>query len=395
MKKLVLWAALFVIAAGLAALALMDNGQLSLVWGDWVIETSVSFAIVLTVLGFVAIYLLAQAALFVWRFPARRRQRKQMKRYANAERHVAKGLIALEYGDWQTAEKQLLKSAKSSGEAGLVHYLSAAKMAHNQQAYDRRDRYLAEAKQRYPEEMITISLVEARLIAEQDPQRAASLLKVLHEEVPSNRVVLAEYLQVLQKIGAWQEIEALLPEAKRLKALDKVALQALEVALTAAKIRQMPDLASLEAFWSQLPKNLQLNPKVLAEYVEQKMGWGEESGLVELIEMVLKKQWDDRLVYQYGRLQVSPAFQRLKVAQKWLQKHPESPVLLLTLGRLACMSQLWAQGQHYLKQSLKLQPEVETFHALAQCYEAEGAAEQAAITYKDAVLALEDSKNRH
>ncbi|MEA1988002.1 MAG: heme biosynthesis protein HemY, partial [Pseudomonadota bacterium] len=101
--------------------------------------------------------------------------------------------------------------------------------------------------------------------------------------------------------------------------------------------------------------------------------------------------WNDRLVYQYGRLTLGPAFERLKVAEKWrTTQGDENPVLLLTLGRLACKSQLWALGQGYLKQSLKLRTEVETFHALAQCYEAEGKENQAALTYKEAILQLEN-----
>ncbi|HHS99710.1 MAG TPA: heme biosynthesis protein HemY, partial [Thiomicrospira sp.] len=107
----------------------------------------------------------------------------------------------------------------------------------------------------------------------------------------------------------------------------------------------------------------------------------------------IKKQWNDRLVYQYGRISLGPAFERLKIAEKWRTADPardNNPVLLLTLGRLACKSQLWAMGQSYLKQSLKIQAEVETFHALAQCYEAEGKENQAALTYKEAILQLEN-----
>ncbi len=389
MKKVTLWGLALLLSAGLATLALYDNGKISLVWQDWVIETSVSFALAALILLFVTIYATLYGLLLLWKLPRWWQNRKRMKAYARAETHASKGLIALEYGDWQTAEKQLLKSAKYS-DSGLVHYLSAAKMAHNQGAFDRRDQYLSKAKSLYPEEVVTIGLVEARLLAEQNPQKALALLKALYEEVPSNRAILAEYVQLLQRLGGWQQIEQLLPQVKRLKALDKTDLAQLERALMAAKLMAAPDLATLQQIWQSLPKTVQLYPDVLAEYIEKSAGWGEASNLADLIEKAVKKQWDDRLVYQYGRLQVTPAFQRLKVAQKWLKKQPKNPVLLLTLGRLACMSQLWAQGQDYLKQSLKLQPEVETFHALAQCYEAEGAQEQAALTYKEAILQLEE-----
>ncbi len=119
------------------------------------------------------------------------------------------------------------------------------------------------------------------------------------------------------------------------------------------------------------------------------MGWGKEQGLAELIAKSLSKQWDDRLAYQYGRIELGPAYERLKKAEKWLSNQPDNPVLLLTLGRLACMSQLWGQARHYFQESLKLQPELETFHALAKCYESEGLETQAALTYKEAILQLE------
>ncbi|MDX1796538.1 MAG: heme biosynthesis protein HemY, partial [Hydrogenovibrio sp.] len=131
-------------------------------------------------------------------------------------------------------------------------------------------------------------------------------------------------------------------------------------------------------------------PDILAEFVEQRMGWGQEQGLAELIAKSLKKGWNDRLVYQYGRIQFGPAFDRFKVAEGWLSGQEENPVLLLTLGRLACMSQFWGAAHAYLKRSLAIRPEVETFHVLAKCYEAEGLDSEAALTYKEAILQLEN-----
>ncbi|MGM0542023.1 MAG: heme biosynthesis protein HemY, partial [Pseudomonadota bacterium] len=104
-----------------------------------------------------------------------------------------------------------------------------------------------------------------------------------------------------------------------------------------------------------------------------------------------KREWNDRLVYQYGRLTLGPAFERLRKAEAWLKDHENNPVLLLSLGRLACRSQLWGRGQSHLQESLKIRPEVETYHALAQCYEAEGKDNQAALTYKEAIVRLEGS----
>lgn len=387
-SRILKWSIFLVIATGLTALALNDNGQVSMVWHDWVIETSLTFALAAAVIGFGALYLLMRLVINLWHFPAYWRNRRQLKRYSKAESSMAKGMIALEYGDWQLAEKQLVKMAKHS-DSGLVHYLTAAKMAHNQQAFSRRDKYLAEARQRFPSDSVTIGLVEARLLMDSEPDVSLVILNELHQQSPKNKTILAEYAHLLVKQEYWSRLEEILGEVKRFKALDKAEIQSLEVQLLAGKVARAENPEALEQLWQSLSGRQQLKPAILAEFVEQRMGWGKEQGLAELIAKSLSKQWDDRLAYQYGRIELGPAYERLKKAEKWLSNQPDNPVLLLTLGRLACMSQLWGQARHYFQESLKLQPELETFHALAKCYESEGLETQAALTYKEAILQLE------
>jgi len=387
-SRILKWSIFLVIATGLTALALNDNGQVSMVWHDWVIETSLTFALAAAVIGFGALYLLMRLVINLWHFPAYWRNRRQLKRYSKAESSMAKGMIALEYGDWQLAEKQLVKMAKHS-DSGLVHYLTAAKMAHNQRAFSRRDQYLAEARQRFPTDSITIGLVEARLLMDSEPDVSLVILNELHQQSPKNKTILAEYAHLLVKQEYWSRLEEILGEVKRFKALDKAEIQSLEVQLLAGKVARAENPEALEQLWQSLSGRQQLKPAILAEFVEQRMGWGKEQGLAELIAKSLSKQWDDRLAYQYGRIELGPAYERLKKAEKWLLNQPDNPVLLLTLGRLACMSQLWGQARHYFQESLKLQPELETFHALAKCYESEGLETQAALTYKEAILQLE------
>ncbi|AZR83303.1 heme biosynthesis protein HemY [Thiomicrospira sp. S5] len=388
MSRILKWSIFLVIATGLTALALNDNGQVSMVWHDWVIETSLTFALAAAVIGFSALYLLMRLVINLWHFPAYWRNRRQLKRYSKAESSMAKGMIALEYGDWQLAEKQLVKMAKHS-DSGLVHYLTAAKMAHNQQAFSRRDQYLAEARQRFPSDSVTIGLVEARLLMDSEPDVSLVILNELHQQSPKNKTILAEYAHLLVKQEYWSRLEEILGEVKRFRALDKAEIQSLEVQLLAGKVARAENPEALEQLWQSLSGRQQLKPAILAEFVEQRMGWGKEQGLAELIAKSVSKQWDDRLAYQYGRIELGPAYERLKKAEKWLSNQPDNPVLLLTLGRLACMSQLWGQARHYFQESLKLQPELETFHALAKCYESEGLETQAALTYKEAILQLE------
>ena len=391
MRLIVVLAILFLLATSLATLLLNDNGQVSMVWQDYVIETSVSFLFATVLIAFIAAYGVIRLIINIWNLPLFWRRHRKMRQYSKAETAMAKGMIALEYGDWHKAEKQLIKSAKNS-EAGLVHYLSAAKMAHNQQAYDRRDLYLDQARDLYPDEYITIGLVEARLLSEHKPEMALVILQALHEQQPKNPTILAEYSAALRKLGYWQTLAEILPELKKSRALGMVEYSELELSYWAGKLASASNEDELNNLWTSLTKKQQLDPVLLAEYVEQRIGWGQEVALQGLLERAIKRQWNDRLVYQYGRITLGPAFERLKIAEKWRTQieGDENPVLLLTLGRLACRSQLWGMGQSYFKQSLALKPQIETFHALAQCYEAEGKDNQAALTYKEAILQLEN-----
>ncbi|MBD3821191.1 MAG: heme biosynthesis protein HemY [Thiotrichales bacterium] len=388
MGKLLKWVVFLVIATVLTSLALQDNGRLSMVWHDWVIETSLSFAIVLAIIVILVFYFLIRLWAFFVHLPRHLRERRALKRQSKAGKTLTKGMIALEYGDWKMAEKQLIKSAKDSP-TGLVNYLSAAKMAHNQNAPDRRDDYLSQARAHYPEDYDTIGLVEARLLRDSEPHKAQAILKTLVRQQPKNKVVLAEYAQLLEKLEDWQVLGEILPQLRKLSAIEKSELQRLETCLIAGKVATAENEAALESLWSSLSAKQQLQSDILAEFVEQRMGWGMEQGLAERIAKSLKQQWSDRLVYQYGRIQFGPAFDRFKTAENWLKGREENPVLLLTLGRLACMSQFWGAAHAYLKRSLALQPEIETFHVLAKCYEAEGLESEAALTYKEAILQLE------
>ncbi len=392
MRLIFVLAVVLLVATALATLLLYDNGQVSMVWGDWIVETSVSFLLAATVIVFIFIYLLVRLVLNVWHLPMFWRRHRRLRQYSKAENAMAKGMIALEYGDWHKAEKELIKSAKNS-EAGLVHYLSAAKMAHNQNAYQRRDEYLAQARNIYPQEYITIGLVEARLISEHKPETALSILQTLHEQQPKNPTILAEYALGLKALGYWESLAEILPEIKKSRALSSEEYVELEQQYWAGKLASSVDINELDTVWNSLSRKQQLIPEILAEYAEQKIGWGQEVNLQLQLEKALKKLWDDRLVYQYGRLTLGPAFERLKVAERWYKEKADqqkNPVLLLTLGRLACKSQLWGLAQSYLKESLTIQPQVETFHALAQCYESEGKDNQAALTYKEAIIQLEN-----
>lgn len=388
MKKLIGWGLLLIFAVSLTSLALLNLGEVTLKWDVWEINTSVSFVLAALIVLLIVFYALIRVWLWLKGLPAAWRKRRQVKRYRQAQMSLSKGLIAQEESDWAQAEKQLIKSAKLS-ENGLVHYLTAAKMANMQQASGRRDKYLAQARELYPEDALTIGLVEARLIKKQDAGTAAVILSELHRLQPNHRAVLSEYVALLRRQKQAETLMNLMPAIKKHAGLNRDELDGLETEVIAMRLAKSANHTDLESQWQGLSTKQKLNPLVMAEYVQFCLQVKQFNGLAEWLEKSIKTQWDERLVYLYGQIQFGPAFDRLKKAQAWLKDHPDDPVLLLSLGRLACQSQLWGQAHGYLRESLRLRPELETFHVLAQCYEAEGQDSQAALVYKQAMLQLD------
>lgn len=393
MKNLLVWSLVLLLAVSLTTLALLNLGEVTLKWDVWEINTSASFMLAALILLLIVFYAAVRVWLWISGLPQAWRNWRQLKRYQQAQMSLSKGLIAQEESDWAQAEKQLIKTAKLS-ENGLVHYLTAAKMADMQQASGRRDKYLAQARELYPQEAITIGLVEARLIKEQDLSTAALILSELHRLQPNHRAVLSEYVRVLRQQKQADKLLELMPLIKKHAGLNRQDLDALEVEVIAMRLAKSANYADLETQWQTLSSKQKLSPPIMAEYAQFCLQAKELNGLAEWLEKALKSEWDERLVYLYGQIQFGPAYDRLKKAQAWLKDRPNSAVLLLTLGRLACQSQLWGQAHGYLRESLRLQPELETFHVLAQCYESEGQDSQAALVYKQAMLQLDPPSNR-
>lgn len=387
MPRLILFVLVFIGLTALATLALYDNGRLALVWGDYVVEMSATLAVALVLVLIGLSYVLMRLVGWLWHLPKRLRQRRAIKRLAKAEAGLGAGLMAEEHGDWQQAERALIKSARYS-DNGVMYYLAAARMAHNQGAFERRDSYLKEARELYPQDYATIDLVRARLLKEKDPAQALAILQALVEEGVDTPAVLAEYAQLLAQLGHWRPLRELLPRLKRRKALDQKALTDLETRMWVGLLSEADDRTALNNLWHAVPRSLRLAPAIVAAYVARKQALGETEGLAPVLEKALKEHWDMRLMYLYGFLVDEDPMARLKTVQKWLKTHADDPVLLLIAGRLACRAKLWAQAEDYLRQSLQLKPTLETFQTLARCLDEAGEHEQAALTYQAAVEAL-------
>lgn len=392
-----LFAALATLAL-VTALALLfreDAGYVLIRLGPWQVETTVAFLLLSGLFAFVAGYLAIRFLVQTYRTPRRLAAWQRERRRRQARRALNQGLIALAEGKWSQAERLLLRHIEAS-ENPLINYLAAARAAQQQGALDRRDRYLRLAHQAVPGADVAVGLSQAELqIAGRQMEQALATLQHLRQIAPRHEYVLRMLVRLHERLGDWEPLLELLPEARRRKVLAPEALRRLEITAWKGRIEQAGALGEadhLAALWRQVPRPLQQEPELALAQARQLQALGETAQAEGVLRKALHQHWDERLVDAYGRLPAEDPAHQLQIAEGWLEGHEHNPVLLLALGRIAVRARLWGKARGYLEASLAMHPTVEGYRLLAALLEQTGET-QAAIEAlrKGMALTAEDA----
>jgi HemY protein len=273
----------------------------------------------------------------------------------------------------------------------LLNYLAAAKAAQQQGAHERRNRYLKLAHQSTPSADVAVGLTQAELqLSHEQLEQALATLQHLQGIAPHHVYVLKLLKDLYLRLEDWTELQRLLPELGKRKVIEAEDLRALEV-LVYRKILERaeldPEPERLLLIWGGIPKKIRKEGELIADYAQRLMERDRGEVAEPLLRESLQQQWDDRLAEIYGRVEGEDGAKQLAVAESWLKKRPENPVLLLALGRLSLRSQLWGKARSYLEASIGAIPSAEAYRELAQLLERMGEKE-AAMEYYRAGLEL-------
>jgi len=347
--------------------SLDDPGFIVIGRGAWTLETSLSTFILVLVLGGFSVYSLLILLLNLLRLPWRLFSNRSVYQQEKAHQSLVHGLLALIQGQWQKAEKILLKTL-SLGELSALHYLGATYAAYEQKAFSRATSYLDKALENLSkQEAVAIALFEAKLEWQHENWSAAlEKAQFAYSLAPKHNEVLLLLVRLYVQLTDWQALLKLLPKARKYKVLPVEEIQNLEnranLALIQESLRTNPLKAS--QIWSQIPKATRLRPILLKVYVEHLMAAGDAMTAEPLLREALKYQWDVDLVSLYGALETASTSQQINYAEGWLKHHDKDAVLLRTLGHLCLRNRLWGKAQQYLEKSVKLEPSVKTFQIL-------------------------------
>ena len=243
------------------ALALrQDPGYAMFSIGEWTIETSFAFLMLVLIVLFVGFYFLVRLAIRLWHTPGQTLAANQRRLQRKARRLFNLGSRQLAAGQWAAAEKTLLKSAAHS-ETPALDYLSAARAAHHLSDVKwRRDLHLRKAEESPDADKLTVQLTRVEfLLEDQQAEQARPILESLHTLNPRHPGVLLWLARCHRQLSAWEPLQRLLPELQKQKVFGPESFAEIQRETYHALLQGAAASGSLEklrALWKQTPVSL-------------------------------------------------------------------------------------------------------------------------------------------
>lgn len=387
---LIIWLIL-VFGAALGALVVQDNGYVLIGAGVYTVEMSLAFMLILLSLLFIGLYFAIRLMVRVYRLPGDVRYWRQRRNARLAQTAMTRGLLEMSEGRWRKAEKRLMKYADRT-ETPLLNYLAAARAAQLQGAHDRRDAYIRLAHENMPSADVAVSLTQAELqMADHQLEQALATLKHLRSVAPKHTYVLRLLRRLYEQLGDWERLRELIPELRRRKVEKAQELRELEIKTHRALLQnahQKRDINQLSLVWGNIPRALHTQPDVVADYVGYLQKHAHDADAEKLLHQTLNQGWNPQLVELYGLIECPDPGKHLTRLEKFLNEHPNDPVLLLTLGRLSMRAKLWGKARGYLETCITQDDApLDAYRELGRLLERMGEGETAMQLYRKALTA--------
>ena len=380
-RNLLFWIVLALVGALVAQLLVQDPGYVLVRYRGMDYTTTLAAAVLIGLCALLALWLVWKMFTLPFQTLRRRRERAARARFVD-------GLDALELGHWTRAEKLLGETARapgpeSDGVAKLAS-LGAARAAASRGDAAQAHQYLDTLGGTHPASRAVVSAELA--LAAGKPAEALALLDAPNVQPlpPRGLALRAHALAALDRAG---DAYALLGPMRQQQALPPARLDALERDWAQAGLREAADANVLADRWESLPASLRTDPVAVAAYAERAAALRWEEAAARSVETALDERWDESLATLYGRLQIGRIDARLERAEGWLDAHPASPGLLLTLARLHRAKGQWPQAEAYLHRALAQGANAEAWEELGHGFAQGGDEPRARLCYGNALRA--------
>ncbi|MFZ4704186.1 MAG: heme biosynthesis HemY N-terminal domain-containing protein, partial [Candidatus Methylumidiphilus sp.] len=304
--------------------------------GQWSVETSLLFTLVVMALTFLLLYMVVRLIIATVRLPKMLKQRGVEQRSKRSQEALLAGLIESAEGNFETAEKHLIRHAANSG-VPLINYLTAARAAQSRGALEQRDEYLKLAHETMPEAELAIGLTKAELqLSNQQFEEALESLTELDKIAPSHAAVLKMKHQAFANLSDWQGLSLIIPQLKSNKVMMEAQIKLLETETYSSLIKQQSearDAVALRNLWLEIPEHIRKTSGIQQLYFAAMIEAGAEIEVEPLVRQAIGKEWNETLIVLYGCIHMPDIVGQLAKAEAWQKAHPKDAILLRVLGK--------------------------------------------------------------
>ena len=344
-----------------------DSGYVLIGMGRWSLETSLVFFGVALVIVFFITYMFFRLLGWFMRLPGKMKDRGKSVKFNRSQEALIAGLVDSAEGNWEKAEKILIKHASHSG-APLIHYLTAARAAQSRGAVEKRDEYLKKAADYAPGSDIAVGLVQAELhLSGNQFEEALQTLARLHSINPGHAAVLKLLHQTYRHIGDWDAIRKLIPSLNKNKVLMEAEVKLLEADAYSNLLReaaQKGDFTDIQELWQEIPDYIKTVSGIPAIYFAAMIDVGAGAKIEDELAKIISSNWDHTLLVLFGSVQSNDRARQLRTAESWLTVYPDDPVLLRILGKLCILLNDTDKAELYLEKSIAVEPSVSAYQLL-------------------------------
>jgi len=362
-----------------------DPGYVLIGFGHWSLETSLTVFAVAQVIGFFVLYNFFRLMGVLIRMPNQFAKRRRNIRFNRSQEALVAGLFDAADGNWERAEKVLIKHAAHSG-APLLHYLTAARAAQSRGALDKRDEYLQKASEQSPDTNMTVGLTQAELhLSEKQFEQALETLGKLHSINPGHARVLKMMHQAYQHLGDWEGLSKILPSLQQHKVLMETEVKLLETETFSRLLKQtiaQGDRQAIQTCWEGIPDHIKTLPGIANIYFAAMIAAGAGSSVESAMLKQSGRHWDDTLLVLVSNIEAEDKAKQLQSIEQWLAVYPGNAVLLRVLGKLALKAEQMEKAEQYLLKSLNTEASVATYQLLGELLFSKGDKDQACDYFK-------------
>ena len=366
-----------------------DPGYVLLGIGNWTMETSLLIFVAALAIGFTALYFAIWALGKLIRLPGQLAGKRASKKSSKSQEALIRGLLDSAEGNWEKAEKVLIRHAANSG-VPLMHYLTAAKAAQSRGAHKKRDEYLQLAHKAEPGSELAIGLTKAELhLSHNQFEEAVKSLQELNAIAPTHGAVLKLLHSTYERLEDWEGLRKLIPSLQKNKVMMEAELKLLESEtysglLKKAAERKNPE--KLKELWKTIPNHIKRVSGVHAIYFAAMIENGAGPSIEPELAGGLGLAWSETLVVLYGCIKMEDANAQLQKAESWLKDHPQDAILLRMLGRLAMRAGDFEKAGKYLMQSIEAGPSTYAYQLLGDLMSKKGDMATAAECYNKGIM---------